>query len=74
MQLYALDQGLGLTEGFEADPAIESIETASIATVSLVGRYGASVTAGSASTTIPSTGITPTTIPGPTVTNGPSPT
>ncbi|HEY8094372.1 MAG TPA: YbhB/YbcL family Raf kinase inhibitor-like protein [Acidimicrobiales bacterium] len=60
IQLYALDQDLGLEEGFAADPAIVSIEDSSIGTVSLVGRYGAS-------------GATNTTI-GPTVTAGPSPT
>jgi len=64
IQLYALDQDLGLAEGFAADPAIVAIESASIDTVSLVGRYGASgATQVSSSTTI-----------GPTVTAGPSPT
>ena len=63
VQLYALDKDLGLTDGFDAQPAIDAIEAASMATVSLVGRYAASVTAGSASTAIPSTVIPPTTIP-----------
>jgi Raf kinase inhibitor-like YbhB/YbcL family protein len=39
VQLHALDRDLGLAPGFEGDEAIPDIEAASIATVSLVGRY-----------------------------------
>jgi Raf kinase inhibitor-like YbhB/YbcL family protein len=67
VQLYALDKDLGLTDGFDAQPAIDAIEAASMATVSLVGRYAAAGTPTTAS------GAVVTTV-GPTVTNGPSPT
>jgi Raf kinase inhibitor-like YbhB/YbcL family protein len=61
IQVYALDRDLGLAPGFDAATAQQQIEDASIAAVSLVGRFGAGGT-GSDST------------PGPTVTAGPSPT
>jgi hypothetical protein len=41
VQLHALDRDLGLTSGFDGEEAIPDIEAASIATVSLVGRYSA---------------------------------
>jgi Raf kinase inhibitor-like YbhB/YbcL family protein len=39
VQLHALDRDLGLAPGFEGEEAIPDIEAASIATVSVVGRY-----------------------------------
>ena len=66
IQVYALGQDLGLTEGFDAATALPSIEAASLGTVSLVGRF-ASVDAASTSAATSST-------IGPTVTPGPSPT
>ena len=63
IQMYALDHDLGLAPGFDATTAQEQIESASIAAVSLVGRFEASTT-----TTTPAPTV------GATVTNGPSPT
>jgi Raf kinase inhibitor-like YbhB/YbcL family protein len=63
VQVYALDHDLGLTAGFDPRPAEEQIESASIAAVSLVGRFTAGAPAEA----------TPTTV-GVTVTHGPSPT
>jgi phosphatidylethanolamine-binding protein (PEBP) family uncharacterized protein len=51
VQLHALDQDLGLAPGFDGEDAIPEIEAASIATVSVVGRYSAAVDAARASTT-----------------------
>jgi Raf kinase inhibitor-like YbhB/YbcL family protein len=66
VQLYALNKDLALTDGFDAQPAIDAIEAASMATVSLVGRYppegtsgatggGAIAPAPTAATTVPAT-------------------
>ena len=73
MQLYALDKDLGLTDGFDAQPAIDAIEAASMATVSLVGRYAAAGTPTTASGAVVTAATAPTTV-GPPGTNGPSPT
>jgi Raf kinase inhibitor-like YbhB/YbcL family protein len=51
VQLHALDQDLGLAPGFDGEEAIPEIEAASIATVSVVGRYSAAADAARASTT-----------------------
>jgi Raf kinase inhibitor-like YbhB/YbcL family protein len=66
VQVYALDQDLGLTPGFDATDAIPQIESASIAAVSLVGRFTANADATS------TTASTATSV-GATVTHGPSP-
>jgi hypothetical protein len=59
VQLHALDRDLGLAPGFDGEEAIPDIEAASIATVSVVGRYSAATnTAGSSST---STSLRPAT-------------
>jgi Raf kinase inhibitor-like YbhB/YbcL family protein len=73
VQLYALSKDLGLTDGFDAQPAIDAIEAASTATVSLVGRYAGAGTPTTASGAVVTAATAPTTV-GPTVTNGPSPT
>jgi Raf kinase inhibitor-like YbhB/YbcL family protein len=59
IQVYALDRDLGLTPGFDAAAAEQQIDAASIAAVSLVGRFSAG-----------GSGVAS----GPTVTAGPSPT
>ena len=69
----ALNKDLGLTDGFDAQLAIDAIEAASEATVSLVGRYAAAGTPTTASGAVVTAATAPTTV-GPTVTNGPSPT
>jgi Raf kinase inhibitor-like YbhB/YbcL family protein len=61
VQVFALDRDLGLEPGFDAHTAERQIEDASIAAVSLVGRFGA----GGGGTSETS---------GPTVTPGPGPT
>jgi Raf kinase inhibitor-like YbhB/YbcL family protein len=63
VQLHALDRDLGLAPGFDGEEAIPDIEAASIATVSVVGRYSATAEeAGSSSTSVrPPTTATSTT-------------
>jgi Raf kinase inhibitor-like YbhB/YbcL family protein len=64
VQLHALDRDLGLAPGFDGEEAIPDIEAASIATVSVVGRYTAAArAAGSSTTSLPGTASTSTTRP-----------
>jgi Raf kinase inhibitor-like YbhB/YbcL family protein len=73
IQVYSLDHDLGLAPGFDATAAEEQIESASIAAVSLVGRFeigDATTTTGAAGTTDGAAGPTVS----PTVTHGVSPT
>ncbi len=56
VQLHALDRDLGFAPGFDGEEVIPDIEAASIATVSVVGRYSAAARAAAAST---STSIRP---------------
>jgi Raf kinase inhibitor-like YbhB/YbcL family protein len=67
VELYALDQDLGLTDGFDADAALTQIQADSLGTVSLVGRF--SRDGGDSSSTVAAAATVP-----PTVTFGPGPT
>jgi Raf kinase inhibitor-like YbhB/YbcL family protein len=51
VQLHALDRDLGFAPGFDGEEAIPDIEAASIATVSVVGRYSAAPRAAAATST-----------------------